>query len=346
MDKKATILDVAKMAGVSVATASRVVSGKEYPVSAESRKRVLAAAESLSYVPNETARALRGAGANDIALVIPNVSNPFYLQTMLGINDVLKSRDYNLILCNTMRDIGVEHRYLSTLTQRQVKGIILSSVDKNSGMIERCAAAGMRFVLLDQKFDDAKCMGIEFDSMSGGRMATQHLIENGHRRIAFATLPMTRWTRIEIYRGYRETMEKAGIIPEEKWLLQCEKPEEERNGDVEIRVGQMLAEEFISRGMPCSAIVCINDMLAIGLIQTLIRHGVHVPEDVSVIGFDDIPLAGVFLPALTTVRYPAFESGRLSAMMLLDTLESGSTNNFSMSLRPELIQRETVCRAQ
>ena len=150
MAKQATIREVAKLAGVSIATASRALNNPDYPVDARLRQKVRDAADKLQYVPNVMAQALRRDSCHDIGLVIPNVSNPFYLQTMLGINNVLAQQSYQMILCNTMRNAEQERSYLRQLYERQTKGIIISTVDESCDVIKEYARRGMKFVLLDQ----------------------------------------------------------------------------------------------------------------------------------------------------------------------------------------------------
>ena len=343
MEKQATIRDVARLAGVSLATVSRVLSDGDYPVSAELKQRVRDAVVQLGYVPNTVARSLRQDVSRDIGLVIPNISNPFYLQTMLGINDALNKKDYSLILCNTMRNAQQERVYLRQLFERKVRGIILSSVDENADIVEEYGKKGMKFVLLDQKITGMESTGINFDSRAGARMATEHLISLGHSRIAFATMPMTRWTRTEMHMGYRDALVLAGLGYDPRLVYERTPEKLAPYADFELEAGKMIAESFLADGCPATAIVCINDMLAIGLIKTLKARGVRVPEDVSVFGFDDIPFASTFEPSLSTVHYPAIETGRLAAMMLMDTLESGSGEMpVSMQLAPSLVIRETV----
>ena len=343
MEKQATIRDVARLAGVSLATVSRVLSDGDYPVSAELKQRVRDAVAQLGYVPNTVARSLRQDVSRDIGLVIPNISNPFYLQTMLGINDALNKKDYSLILCNTMRNAQQERVYLRQLFERKVRGIILSSVDENADIVKEYGKKGMKFVLLDQKITGMESTGINFDSRAGARMATEHLISLGHSRIAFATMPMTRWTRTEMHMGYRDALVLAGLGYDPRLVYERMPEKLAAYADFELEAGKMIAESFLADGCPATAIVCINDMLAIGLIKTLKARGVRVPEDVSVFGFDDIPFASTFEPSLSTVHYPAIETGRLAAMMLMDTLESGSGEMpVSMQLAPSLVIRETV----
>lgn len=343
MGKQATIRDVAKLAGVSLATVSRVLGDGDYPVSAELKQRVRDAAEQLDYVPNAVAQSLRKDMGRDVALVIPNISNPFYLQTMLGIDEVLTKNNYNIILCNTLRNPKQERDTLRRLYERQVRGVILSSVDENADIVQEYVKKGMKFVLLDQKLTGVESTGINFDARAGARMATEHLISVGHRKIAFATLPRNRWTRTEMHEGYRGALLVAGL-PYEASLVYERLPENiGPHDDLELAAGRAIAEAFLADGCPATAIVCINDMLAIGVIKTLLRSGVRVPEDVSVFGYDDIPFAHAFEPSLTTVHYPAVETGRLAALMMLENMGGKETELLlSMQLTPKLIIRDTV----
>lgn len=344
MSRQKTIKDVAELAGVSVATASRVLSESGYPVRAALQQRVREAAEKLEYTPNAMAQSLRREVCRDIALIIPNLSNPFYLQAVLGVGEGLASGDYNLIFCNTMHDPQRERNFLKQLYERQVKGVILSSVEEcNVDTINKYVKKGMRFVFLDQMLSGVECPGINYDSKAGARMAVEHLLEMGHKKIAFATTPLVRFTRQQIYNGYQEALLSAGIPCEPALLFERSISKLGRGSDYELTLGKQIAEEFIEKGCPATAILCINDMVAIGLIQALSHKGIRVPEDVSVIGFDDIPLAGAYLPALTTVHYPAQEIGRLAAIMLLDSIQSSEKQTaLTMNLAPQLMVRDSV----
>lgn len=343
MAKQATIRDVAERAGVSLATVSRVLNDTAYPVSPELKQKVREAAEQLQYIPNGS-RGLSYGQQKDIGLVLPNITNQFYMQTMLGVGDVLVKQDYNLVLCNTVRSARQERAFLRQLYNKGVKGVILSSVDENADIVNEYARKGMKFVLLDQKISNMECSGISFDNREGARIATQYLLEQKHTSIAFATLPMNRWTRTEMFKGYQGALRSAGLTCSRR-LVYERMPEEVPNySNLELEAGCMIAKEFLKAGCPATAIVCINDMLAIGVIRTLVQSGVRVPEDVSVVGFDDIPFSGIFMPALTTVHCSAVEMGRLAALMLLDSFENEMQEApVSMRLSPTLVVRDSVC---
>lgn len=345
--KKVTIADVAKLAGTSITTVSRVLNDVKYPVSSELRKRVKDAAAAIDFVPNVMARSLKGNSNTfkDIGIIIPNISNPFYLQTLLGINSVAFDNEYNLILCNTMRNVEKEREYLRMLYDRQVRGVILSSVDHDADVVREYIRKGMNFVLLDQRMESTNCSCINFDSRKGAGMAVKYLINQGHSRIAIATTPLTRFTRKEVFKGYKEALKNADLEYSEELLYVSGREFDNDDSDYELSSGRVLAQQFIENRHDATAVLCINDMVAFGFIKTLHQNGIKVPEDVSVVGFDDIPFAETFLPPLTTIRYPSNETGRLAAMMLFSNMNNNSDNlSLDMNLVPRLIIRETVRR--
>ena len=343
MKKQVTIQDVAKLAGVSVATASRAMNDTGYPVSTKLRQRVKEAAEELEYVPNLMARGLRNDTCRDIGLVIPNVSNPFYLQALMGITDVMNRNGLGMMFCNTNYDAVQERKCLQKLYERQIRGVILSSVNENADVIEEFTKKGMRFVLLDQKFNNEDYPGINFDARTGAKIAVKYLVSEGHRKIAFGTMPITRWSRMEMRKGYQDGLTSAGIDYDKNLVYAADKNDSPDDGNPELQVGHRIAEAFLRDGCPASAILCVNDMVAIGVIHTLQREGIRVPEQISVMGFDDIPMAKAFLPALTTVHYPAQEMGRLAALMIVDILSDRTQEmSLSMKMSPRLVVRNSV----
>ncbi len=343
-EKRMTITDIARMAGTSVTTVSRVLNDVNYPVSNELKKKVREAAEAANYVPNPMARSLKSNHAfTDIGIVIPNISNQFYLQTTLGINNIAFEKGYNLILCNTMRRIEKEREYLRQLYERQVRGVILSSIDTDANIVCDYISKGMKFVLLDQRIENSNCSCINFDSRKGANMAVNYLISQGHQRIAFATTPLTRWTRKEVFIGYKEALKHADIEYTEELLYVSGREFDNEDSNYEVTSGDVLAKQFIENPHDVTAVLCINDMVAFGFIHTLSKYGIRVPEDISVVGFDDIPFADTFIPPLTTIRYPSNETGKLAAMMLFSNMsDDGASLTLDMNLEPKLIIRETV----
>ncbi len=343
MAKQATIKDVAQIAGVSTATVSRALNDPSYPVSQETKQRIQAAITQTNYIPNAAARSLRSDTSTDIGLLIPNLSNPFYLQTTIGITEVLSKHRYNLVFCNTMRNAKLEQQYLQQLYARNIRGVILSSVDDNGDTIRKFSQRGMQFVLLDQKLAGLDCAGIHFDVRAGARMAVEHLTGLGHRRIAFATMPMSRWSRMEMHSGYAEALAATGLRYDPALVYEAIPQDIPSPGKYELDAGRSIAARLIADGCPATAVICINDMMAIGLLKGLLEHHIRIPEDVSVFGCDDIPLAAAFSPALSTVCFHTVEAGRLAAMMLLENIGTEKSEmQLAMQLSPTLVIRDTV----
>lgn len=345
--KKVTIKDIAREANTSIATVSRVINNSDYPVSRDLRERILSAVNRLNYSHTSSAINLQRTQSKDIGVLIPNISNPFYPQAILGIESVLREKGYNILLYNTFRSKQREQDCLQALQERQVRGVIISTVEDDAECLAGYSNQGMQFVLLDQASSLPNCPSIQFDSSRGARMAVEYLFKNGHRNIAFASTPLVRATRIDTYQGYCEALKVANLPykAENIFVVRDEQITAEQN--YELEAGRIIAREFIRSKCDATAILCVNDMLAIGLISTLVEHGVRIPEDVSVVGFDDIPFADVYNPGLTTVRYPIYETGKLAALLLENMLDGGVSHvGLSMNLEPYFVERRTVKNLQ
>lgn len=342
--KRVTITEVAKESGTSIATVSRVLNDSDYPVSRELRERIWAAVRKLNYTPGNSTINVQRNCARDIGVLVPNISNPFYAQALLGIESVLSEKGYNILLFNTLRSIERERKCLQILRERQVRGAIISTVEDGAEDLAQYIEQGMQFVLLDQEAPSLNCPSIHFDSSHGAKLAMEYLFRKGHSQIAFATTPMVRATRIDTYRGYCESLAAANLPYRADFIFQTGEEPGSESRNYELDAGAGLARQFLDSKCSATAILCVNDMLAIGMINALTEHGVRVPEDVSVVGFDDIPFANVCNPGLTTVHYPIYESGKLAAMLLLENMVSGNRTQMglSMNLMPAFAERQTV----
>lgn len=340
--KNATIYDIAKYAKTSTATVSRVLSNSDYPVSDELKQRVLDAARKLNYTPNLVGRQLKTNENLDIGIIIPSISNPFYPMLLLGVEDVAREKGYNVFLCNSLRKPENEKKYLSTLFQKQIKGIIISSITKNQVYLKQLQQKGLKIVAFDQGIS-LDCCKISFDFYSGGYMAAEHLIELGHRKIAFLSAPLTRYSRIQIYEGFMQCMNDNGINPIQDYIILSESEEESHDQIYEFKNGKYLVNKLLESKKPVpTAIFCINDMTAFGAIQELTKNKIYVPRDISVMGFDNIPTSEMITPSLTTVDQSAYEMGTLAANMLITNLESSNDKNIEVVLKPKLVARNST----
>jgi len=338
--RRAKIKDVANLAQTSVATVSRVLSNSNYSVSEELRQKVEAAAVELSFVHNSTTQQSTNAICT-IGLIVPTLSNLYYTQTIEGIGSVCVEKGYGVLLCNSQWSPEEEEKLLLDLHSRNVGGIIISSIKENSRPLSDLIAKGTHILQLDQRVDVQGCDNIYFDYKLGAKMAVNHLYEKGHRRIAFASTQLTRWTRQQAYQGYCEELERLSLPIDNNLVFISQEAEAENQ---ELTVGHQLAQRFADAKCDATAVFCLNDMVAFGIIHGFTELNIVVPEDVSVIGFDDTPLASVFNPPLTTIRCPSYETGRLSAMMLIDKIQNVriNSNALNMNLQPTLVERKSV----
>jgi DNA-binding LacI/PurR family transcriptional regulator len=341
--RKITIGDVAEKAETSVSTVSRVLSNPWYPVAKETRERVLQAVCDSGYKSGPGSRYSKKAAAPDIGIILPNISNPFYSMAFLGIEKEFRNTGCNILMYNSFRDSGHEYNLLRSLQQKGIEWVIISSVMQDSSGLRRFTDQGMKLIFLDQKVDD---MGnhISFEYKEGAYNAVNYLWRLGHRDISLAMTPLTRWSRREILAGYKEALEDIGVKFKKEMLLLADNEQEseiEEDLNYEIKSGCVKARELLERRPKSTAVLCVNDMVAFGLIRELNRCKVKVPEDISVIGIDDNFFASMFSPALTTVRCPAIEIGQLAAQLLRQQMNGIMGSGFGMKLGSQLVIRES-----
>lgn len=344
VSKKCTIYDVAAKAGASSATVSRVIANSGYPVSGELRNRILDAAKELNYTPNAVGRMLKKSESTDIGIIIPTITNPYYSALLLGAEQEARKEGYNLFLCNSLRDAATERKYLDSLFQKQVRGIMVPSAGDNPAKLKDLQQYGVCIVAFDQGVDDAKCNSVGFDYARGARLAMDHLVENGHSKIAFLSAPVMKKSRQSMLEGYRHALADHGLPAISEYVVLSESEEELQDGTYEFQNGRRLAGKFLTLADRPTAILAINDLTAAGIMQELAANGVCVPQDVSIVGFDNIELSAMLSPPLTTVNQPAFETGRLACRMLLDSLAGSRDEGMSVLLQPQLVVRNSVAQ--
>lgn len=340
--KRVTVYDVAKAAGTSTATVSRVLSNSDYPISNEIRKKVLDTARKMNYSPNLVGRMLKKSESKDIGVIIPNISNPFYPMLVLGIETEAYKRGYNILLCNSYRNAANEKKYIESMYQKQVRGIILSTIRKEHGFLRELCNNGLKIVGFDQNIEGLQCNKISFDFIRGGMMAVDYLVSMGHTRIAFATSPLTRRSRREIFEGYKLGLLKNKISFSQDLVYVLEREKEVENGTYEFTSGMDLAAKCIESKNRPTAVFAVNDITAMGIIHGLISRGIKIPDDISIIGFDNIEFSAMSNPPLTTIDQPAFETGRLACKTLIECMNEKESNYISIKLEPTLIERKSV----
>ncbi|HLZ57687.1 MAG TPA: LacI family DNA-binding transcriptional regulator [Ktedonosporobacter sp.] len=314
-----SIVHVAERAGVSIATASRVMSNSSYPVSPATRQKVLEAATELGYTPNSLARSLRSQHSKLIAVLVGDNADPYFAEIMRGVEEIANEHGYLTIVCNSDRNPVKELHYLRTLRDYRADGVIFAGGGLNEAghnqriteiaheMMERGAAV----ITLAQHM--LQVPSIQADNQGGARKMTERLIELGHRRIAFVTGPSNLTVAAMRLQGYMAAMHEAGLEIDPELLLE---------GNFNQPGGEQAAHRItqIPIERRPTAVFAGNDATAFGVMLGLVQHGWHVPNDISVCGFGDLPMAQVVMPPLTTVHIPVRDLGRSGALKLLAIL--------------------------
>jgi len=330
----ATISDVARLANVSETTVSHALSGIR-PVSAKLQARVLAAAATLQYQPDAAARSLRTGKTDTLALLIPDITNSWHPLVARGLLDATTPEGYHTLLCVTDGKVEQEVAFLSELVRRRVDGIMIITFSYAMDVV-RGALRGIPAVLTvlpDEPTPDLDY--IDFDEVDAARMAVDHLIQRGCRRIATITGPLDLPGAHRRFQGYREGLLAHGLPVDHSLVVQ---------GDYWMPSGAQAATRLLEARPRPDAIFAANDLMAIGALGALRQAGVLVPDDVALVGFDDIPEAEITYPQLTTVRQPAYEMGQQAGSILLRRLRGSreAPGSIVVQVSPVLVRRGTA----
>jgi LacI family transcriptional regulator len=308
--------DVAARAGVSVATVSRALSGEGRLVSPAVLERVQAAAEELGYHPNNLARNMRSGTSRIFGLVISDVGNPFFTAVARGAEDVAQRHGYSLVLSNTDENPEREAASLGVMTADRVAGIIIATTNENGDALRRSLAMGTAIVAIDRRIQELPTDSVAVDNEGAAYEAVTHLIRLGHRRIAIVGGPHDAHTARERLRGYQRAHREARLPIDE---------ELETEGTFRESAGLLLTRGLMGLREPPTAIFSVNNLTTIGVLRALRESGRRIPEDVSLVGFDDIPTAELLDPPLTVVRQPTYRMGAQAAELLIRRItEPGS----------------------
>jgi LacI family transcriptional regulator len=301
-----TIHDVARLAGVSPITVSRVLNNSGY-ASEETRARVEAAAAELGYVPNTLARGLRSKRTNTLALVMTDITNPYFTLIARGVEDTASNSGYTVIFCNTDESEAEEEKYLNILVQKQVDGILLVPACSNSQSLKFLRSNEIPFVLIDRRVPDTRSDLVRSDSEQGAYNLTRHLIELGHKRIVTITGPQAVSTSLDRASGYQRAMKEAGLAD----LIEV------YYGSFTQDSGYELTSRALALKPRPTAIFGGNNFISIGIFKALRDASLIVPEDMSVVGFDDLPASLLINPILTVAAQPAYQMGSQATELLL-----------------------------
>ncbi len=324
-----TISDVARKAGVSESTVSRVLNGSAR-VAEQKRRAVEQAIEALGFQPNAFARGLATGRSQAVGVVTQAIDSPFYGEGMRGIERTLQANGYTPIFMSGHWNSDDEERCIRELIQRRVDGLILFAGRLGAARIAEFARQ-LPIVVTGREVDAPGVFSLAVDDTQGSLIATRHLIELGHQRIAFIGGPRDHPDALARFNGFRAAMNAAGLDCPPRLLM---------HGNFTEEGGRQAGERLMAIGEPFTAVVCANDQTAFGLQLALYRHGLKVPEHVSVVGFDDVAAAAYFIPPLTTVRQPVDQMGDVAAQALLLMIEGGSPPFAAPALG--LIEREST----
>lgn len=336
----ANIRDVARHAGVSAGTVSNVLNRPSY-VNAKTRQRVLDSIAALEFVPQKAARQYRPGRERTLGLALADMGNPFFVDVALGAEAAAKKLGVGVLIVHNGEDPSREEQNLDLLVQQRVHGIMITPVDERNPRLEHLVEKGVPVVYVDRISGDRPCCWLATDDFAGGRLAGDHLLERGHRRLAFVGDTSIARQVEHRHAGLLDAVKHAGLqrdivelIPAPAWKMS---------------EGRKVGIELIGRrpdDRP-TAVFCANDMLALGLLQELSLHGVRVPEDVAIVGFDDLEWASAATVPLSSVRQPRALLGTTAVRMILDEIEQGSAHvHEHVIFPPELVIRESSSLAR
>jgi LacI family transcriptional regulator len=289
--------------------------------------------ERLGYRPSGIARGLATQRTGTLGLVVPDVANPFFADVARGVEHGAYAEGYNVFLCNTEEDPDRELAVLKSLEEKRVDGLVLCSSRLDEAELRTVVSRHRTVVLVNRLLEGDGVGSVLIDDETGGWLATRLLIEAGHRAIAYLSGPAVSHSGQQRAKGYRAALEDAGLYFEAAWARHCSPM---------VAGGQEVAYDLLTTHQELSALFCYNDLVAVGALQACSELGRRVPEDVAVVGYDDIPLAALVTPALTTCRVPRYELGSQTVNLLLDQINGCSGGCEQIVLAPELVVRASA----
>ncbi|MFO7257423.1 MAG: LacI family DNA-binding transcriptional regulator [Bacteroidota bacterium] len=330
---KVSIVDIAKKAGVSITTVSRVLNGKaeQYRISKKSQNKIRETARKLNYIPNQFAAGLKSGKSNTIALIIPSLSNPFFAEIASEINAEVRNRGYITIIGDSDEDRQIENEELLQMRSRNIEGLLIAPTGQNGSILKQLNDQGLPVVCIDRYFEELDIPYVSTDNYQGAVMATQHLLEYGHKRIACIqgkqdSVPNKR--RIE---GFKDAMKEAGIEP----FSITGNDFSEQNGYKETKL-------ILHKRQRPTAIFALSTTIALGCIKAMREENVAIPDDISLITFDDHPFLDYLATPLTCISQPTRDICRMAIKHLFFKLENKEIGEKQVLLKPELKYRKSV----
>ena len=329
--KYITLKMVAKRAEVSVNTASRAINNKP-DINEETKKRVLRIAKELGYIRNAAAVALRTKKTRTIGVVIADNSNPFYAEVLNGIEVAAREKNYHIILANTQRDYKKEEEAINLLLAKRVDGLLIAPVQDRDDDIRKLVEANIPFVIVGRDFENIEVDAVYNDEVKGGFLATEYLIKKGHKRIALIDGFLYKSPAKGRLEGYKKALNKYRI-PLDVSLISV--------GDINLEDGHERTRQMLGKNLDFTAIFAYNDMMAFGAMQAIKEKGLRIPEDIGLVGYDDISFSSLMDPALTTIRLNKQELGIESVKLLLSRINGNRKIAQKIMLDVDIIARKT-----
>lgn len=338
MASPVSIRDVATRAKVSVGTVSNVLNRPEV-VAPATRERVMGAIEELGFVRNDAARQLRSGTPRAIGLVVLDVGNPFFTDVARGVEDTASDAGHAVILCNSDESPRREARHVELLAEQRVHGVLITPVDTDLAGVRRLRERGISVVLLDHPTDEPDLCSVAVDDRTGGELAVTHLLAEGYERIVMVNGPSRIHQARQRHEGAVDAVRKAG---RDASVL-----EELKVPALNVASGQRAAEQLLARSTRPDAVFCANDLLALGVLQVLVRAGVRVPDEIAIVGYDDIDFAAAAAVPLTSVRQPRQQIGRTAAeLVIAESTTPDEHEHRHVLFAPELVVRESSRRVR
>jgi LacI family transcriptional regulator len=328
----ASIKDVAREAGVSIATVSRVLNDIDV-VNEDTKKKVKDAIKKLAYRPNIVARSLKTQKSSTIGIIIPDISNQFYPEIVRGCEDVANIYNYNIMLCNADLDVDKEMEALKILKEKMIDGVIYMSNSMDHNIISLIKELEMPTVLVETTDAEGVFPSVTIDNVMAGADAVKYLIGKGNKKIAYVGTTIEKVNALsKRYEGYNKGLEEMGITLDKDLVYL---------GGVKARDGYKGINIILDSGMEVDAVFCASDELAMGVINALRDRSIKVPENIDVMGFDDIYSASVFYPKLTTVAQPMYDMGSVSMRMLIKAINNLKVEEEHFVLPYRIVERDS-----
>lgn len=328
-----SLRDVAKSAKVSVGTVSNVLNRPEI-VAEKTLNRVRETIKELGFVPNGFARQLRIGNSRTIGLIVPDVSNPFFTEVARGVEDAASKRDYAVFLCNTDESVTKEDRYINVLTEQQVRGVLFAPSDIKSNRMDEMKSRGISVTLLDREFKGNDHCSVSVDDVYGGRIAIEYLSELGHQSIAWVAGPESIPQVADRGLGVAKAAKAGGLNIETIRVPLMNSAQ-----------GEEAAKLILQLPTMPTAIFCANDVLALGVMRGLMAAKIKVPDQVSILGYDDIEFASSAAIPLSSISQPAYQLGVTAADLLLSECEDGENHQHQqIRFQPKLVERASTAQ--